>query len=146
MINAVVHDLAHVVHHGFHPRCGNVTGLADVVRASDSDVGIHVLHLGELMLGDEFVLLIGGSEQQLTCQQPMFHFEHRHRFASPDFPDQGNAEFIGHITEVKHDFLALFDIGGISYELACELGDARIFHGHKIQPSVHRSQEKRYFV
>ena len=68
MINAVVHDLAHVVHHGLHSCCWNVTGFADIVRASDSDVGIHILHLGELVFGDEFVLLIAGAEQHFPAQ------------------------------------------------------------------------------
>ena len=125
----MLQDGAHVFHGQAHAVGCHVGVFSDVSAAANGDVSVHVLHLCEEMLGENFVLGVFRAFHHLAGDTALMDFDEWQGSLGARFADEGDADGVGDIVEVDEDLFAFFKSGGIADQLAGEGVDAGVVHG-----------------
>ena len=112
-----------------HAVGGDVGIFGDVVAAADGDIGVHVLHLGEQVFGENLVLGVFRAFHHFAGDAALMELHERQRALGPDLADEREADGVGHVVEVDKDLFAFFQRGGVADQLAGEGVDTGVVHG-----------------
>ena len=124
LLHAVVEHRAHVFHRQAHAVRRHVGVFGDVGAAADGDVGVHVLHLGEQVLGEDFVLGVFRTLHHFAGDTALVDPDEWQPAFGPDLADERDPDGVGNVLEVDEDFFAFFQGDGVADNLAGESVDA----------------------
>jgi hypothetical protein len=80
--------------------------------------------------------------EHLAGQAALMHSDEWQRAFGSGLTDQGNADGVRDVVQIDQDFLALFESGGVTDELACEGVDAGVVHGWVIAGRFEGSKDQ----
>jgi len=86
---------------------GDVAALEDVLRAADGDVGLHLLHAGQLMIGGQLELLLRAALGHLAGDTGTLDVHHGGRAPLAGRPDERDDELLRDVVGVDEDILPL---------------------------------------
>ena len=111
LVHPVILHRLHQPRDQLHAGGGHVGGLEDVARAAQRDVGVHLLHAGQLHRGVRRVLGLDGALHQLAGDAGVMDQGERQGAAPAGGADQGDDHGVGHVEGVDQHALALLQAG-----------------------------------
>ena len=97
--------------------------------AAQGDVGVHLLHAGELEMGNKIVLRLFGPEEQFAGDARLMDLHRRDGPGRARGADKRDGHFRRDVVSVEEDAFAGGKRGGETGEQAGELVKARVGHG-----------------
>ena len=67
-LDPVIQNLTKILHRSAHLFGGNIACFGNIMRSTDRNISIHVLHLIKKMLGSRLILIIGRTHKHFTAQ------------------------------------------------------------------------------